>query len=201
MKNILVCLALLLSGSTLSGQWKAQTAETYDITYRIAYVTSTSGNETLRVLRDMSATAGEKGTGLYDQLTGQIMLNKDIGDKSTVENLVFRFDDSPKIYIHQPSPDRQKWDVNNRKYIIESDWQTWRLGDTRERGVRKEPAAAGTAAQEEVINMKKILELMKTSKKVSCQIFVLNKAYETQSTIVCEFTLVNSTKSINYLFQ
>jgi len=201
MKNIIVCLALLLSGSTVYGQWKAQTAETYDITYRIAYVTSTSGNETLRVLRDMSSAAGEAGSGPYDQLTGQIMLNKDIGDKSTVENLVFRFDDSPKIYIHQPSPDRQKWDVNNRKYIIESDWQTWRLGDTRERGVRKTPADSASAAQDAAINMKKILELMKTSKKVSCQIFVLNKAYETQSTIVCEFTLLNSTKSINYLFQ
>lgn len=201
MKNIIVCLAIILTGSTVYGQWKAQTAETYDKTYRIAYVTSDSGNETLRVLRDMSAPAGEKGAGIYDQLTGQIMLNKDIGDKSIVENVVFRFDDSPKIYIHQPSPDRQKWDVNNRKYIIDSDWKTWRLGDTREKGVRKAPADAGSAAQDEGINMKKILELFKTSKKVSCQIFLLNKAYETQSTIVCEFTLQNSTKSINYLFQ
>ena len=201
MKNIIVCLAIILTGSTVYGQWKAQTAETYDKTYRIAYVTSDSGNETLRVLRDMSAPAGEKGAGLYDQLTGQIMLNKDIGDKSIVENVVFRFDDSPKIYIHQPSPDRQKWDVNNRKYIIDSDWKTWRLGDTREKGVRKAPADAGSVAQDEGINMKKILELFKTSKKVSCQIFLLNKTYETQSTIVCEFTLQNSTKSINYLFQ
>jgi restriction endonuclease len=201
MKSIFVCLALILSGSTVFGQWKAQTAETYEKTYRIAYVTSNSGSETLRVLRDMSATAGVKGEGLYDQLTGQIMLNKDIGGESTVENIVFRFDDSPKIYIHQPAANRQKWDVNNRKYIIESDWQTWRLGDTRERGVRKAPADAATIAKDESIRMKEILELLKTSKKVSCQIFLLNKAYETQSTIVCEFTLVNSTKSINYLFQ
>lgn len=201
MKNIIFCLALIVSGSTVYGQWKAQTAETYDITYRIAYVTSSSGTETLRILRDMSSSAGEAGASAYDQLTGQIMLNKDIGDKSIVESLVFRFDDSPKFYIHQPSPDRQKWDINNRKYIIESDWQTWRPGDTRDRGVRKSPADAGSASQDEVINMKKILEMFKTSKKVSCQIFLLNKAYETQSTIVCEFTLLNSTKSINYLFQ
>jgi len=200
MKNIIVCLALLLLGSSVYGQWKAQTAETYDNTYRIAYVTSKSGNATLRILRNMSAPAGEKGATPYDLLTGQILLNKDIGDENSVQNLVFRFDESPKIYIHQPDHSRQEWDANIRKYMIESDWQTWRIADTRNKE-RKIATNPGSVPQNERINTKGIIDLLKASKKVSCQIILLNRAYETQSTINCEFTLQNSTKSINYLFR
>lgn len=200
MKNITFSLALLLLGSTVYGQWKAQTAVTYDKTFRIAYVTSKSGTETLRILRNISAPAGEKGTTPYDLLMGQILLNKNLGDGNSVQSLVFRFDDSPKFYIHQPANFTQKWENNIRKYMIESDWQTWRIGDTRnkERKIITDPESVPA---NERVSTKEIIDLLKSSQKVSCQILLLNRAYDTQSTINCEFTLQNSTKSIAYLFQ
>ena len=200
MKKTVVFLASLLLGSTAFGQWKAQTAETYDNTYRIAYVTSKSGTETLRILRNISAPAGEQGATPYDQLRGQFLLNKNLGEGNSVQSIVFRFDDSPKFYIHQPGNITQKWDGNIRKYMIESDWQTWRIGDTRnkERKIITDP---GSVAADERISTKEIIDLLKSGKTVSCQIILLNKAYDTQSTISCEFTLQNSTKSISYLFK
>lgn len=200
MKNIIVCLALLFLGSSAYGQWKAQTAETYDNTYRIAFVTSKGGTETLRILRNMSIPAGEKGASPYDQITWQILLNKTIGDDNSVFSLVFRFDDSPKMYILQPDKIRQEWDKNIRKYMIESDWKIWRIADTRnkERKIATDP---GSIPANERIDTKGIIDLLKASQKVSCQVILLNKVYDTQSTVKCEFTLQNSTKSINYLFR
>lgn len=201
MKSIIFCTTLLMLAGTLSGQWKAQTAETYDGTYRMAYVTSTSGNETLRILRDVSAPAAAKGTSVFDQLTGVILLNKDIGNENRVLSLVLRFDDSYKIYIHQPDHINQKWDPNLRKYMIESDWQLWRIADTRDKSVRKEPSDPSSLPQSERMDMEGITGLLKSSQKVSCQIILLNSVYDTQSILKCEFTLQNSTKSINYLIR
>ncbi len=89
MKNILACLTILLCSSAY-GQWKAQTAETYDKTYRIAYVTSRSGNATLRILRDITSTT-KKGANPYDQITGQILLNERIDKNSKVQSSGFQF--------------------------------------------------------------------------------------------------------------
>jgi len=201
MKSTIFCSALLLVAGTLHGQWKAQTAETYDGTYRMAYVTSTSGNETLRILRDVSAPAAASGTSVFEQLTGVILLNKDIGNGNRVLSLVLGFDDSPKIYIHQPDNIRQQWDPNLRKYMIESDWQLWRIADTRDRSVRKESADPESLPQNERMSMEGIIGLLKTSQKVSCQIILINSVYDTQSIHKCEFTLQNSTKSINFLLK
>jgi hypothetical protein len=201
MKNIIVLFASLLLGSSVCGQWKAQTAETYDNTYRIAYVTSTGGTETLRILRNMTTPAGEKGATPYDDLTGQIMLNKNIGDLNSVESIVFRFDESTRIYILQTGNIKQQWDANIRKYMIESGWQTWRIGDTRDKSVRKAVTDPASIPPSERTNAKGIIDLLKASQKVSCQIVLYNSVHETQSIINCEFTLQNSTKSINYLFK
>ena len=190
MKKIVFLLATTLFCSVAGAQWKAQTAETYEQTYRIAFVTSKSGTETLRVLR---AVPGQKGTSPYDQITGQILLNKNIGTEYNVYNLVFRFDDSPKMYILDPEAIEQQWDANVRKYIIDSDWKTWRIGDTRDKQGRK--SAGDTGAD----HKKEIIDLMKASGKITCQIVLLRKGDGSQSMISTEFTLQNSTKSINYL--
>jgi hypothetical protein len=197
MKNIFVCLTILLCSSAY-GQWKAQTAETYDKTYRIAYVTSRSGNATLRVLRDISSTP-KKGANPYDQITGQILLNERIDKNSKVQSLVFSFDDSPKIYVHQPAEFKQEWDANARKYIVTSDWNSWRPGDSRNKEVRSNnPNSDSQAGQ---VSAKEIIEMLKAHKKVICQVVMLNGVYGTQSVTDFEFTLQNSTKSINYLFK
>jgi uncharacterized protein (UPF0297 family) len=198
MKNIIVLLTLLLCSSAY-GQWKAQTAETYDKTYRIAYVTSRSGNATLRVLRDITSSSKQKGANPYDQITGQILLNDKIDKDSKVQSLVFRFDDSPKIYVHQPSEFKQEWDANARKYIITSDWDTWRSGDSRDKEVRINNSNSDPQAK--TVYAKEIIDLMKAHQKVFCQVVMLNGVYGTQSIIDFEFTLQNSTKSINYLFR
>jgi hypothetical protein len=197
MKNIFVCLTILLCSSSY-GQWKAQTAETYDKTYRIAYVTSRSGNATLRVLRDISSTP-PKGANPYDQITGQILLNERIDKNSKVQSLVFSFDDSPKIYVHQPAEFKQEWDANARKYIVTSDWHAWRPGDSRNKEVRSNnPNSDSQTGQ---VSAKEIIEMLKAHKKVICQVVMLNGVYGTQSVTDFEFTLQNSTKSINYLFK
>lgn len=197
MKNILVCLTLLLCSSAY-GQWKAQTAETYNKTYRIAYVTSRSGNATLRVLRDITSSP-KKGANIYDQITGQILLNDKIDKDSKVQSLVFSFDDSPKIYVHQPAEFKQEWDANARKYIVTSDWHTWRSGDSRDKEVRSNNSSSDSQAKQ--VYAKDIIEMLKAHKKVVCQVIMLNAVYGTQSIIDFEFTLQNSTKSINYLFK
>jgi hypothetical protein len=197
MKNIFICLAILLCSSA-SGQWKAQTAETYNKTYRIAYVTSRSGNATMRVLRDITSSP-KKGTDPYDQITGQILLNDKIDKESKVQSLVFRFDDSPKIYVHQPAEFKQEWDANARKYIVTSDWHTWRPADSRDKEVRLNNPDSDSQAKQ--VNAKEIIEMLKSHQKVLCQVVMLNGVYGTQSIIDFEFTLQNSTKSINYLFK
>jgi len=201
MKNIIFCLALSLLSIGAYGQWKAQTAETYDNTYRIAYVTSKSGNGTLRVLRNLGGSAGQKAADPYDQIKGQILLNNKIDNANVVQSLVFRFDDSPKIYIHQPAEFRQEWDSGSGKYIIESDWHTWRPGDTRDKEVRNTTPEQNATAQANSLYAKDIIGMLKTHQKVFCQIVLANKVYGTQSMINLEFTLQNSTKSINYLFR
>lgn len=193
MKNMVVFLAAMLFCSAASAQWKAQTAETYENTYRMAFVTSTSGTETLRIMR--AVTPGQKAANPYDQITGQILLSKNIGTENRVLSLVLRFDDSPKMYIHQPADMKQDWDANVRKFIIESDWQMWRLGDTRNKQARS--TADNTIADRK----KEIIDLLKASQKVNCQIVLLHKVHGTQSIITTEFVLKNSTKSMNFLLQ
>ncbi len=201
MKNIIFCLILLLLRGAAYGQWKAQTAETYDKTYRIAYVTSSNGNATLRVLRNMTTSSGQKVTNPYDQIEGQILLNNKLDNGNVVQSLVFRFDDSPKIYIHQPSAFKQEWDTGSRKYIIESDWHAWRPGDTRDKEVKRNTPEQDSITQANSLYAKDIIAMLKAHKKVFCQIILANKVYGTQSSINLEFTLQNSTKSINYLFK
>jgi hypothetical protein len=197
MKNIFLCLTILLCSSAY-GQWKAQTAETYNKTYRIAYVTSRSGNATLRVLRDITSSP-QKGANPYDQITGQILLNEKIDKNSKVQSLVFSFDDSPKIYVHQPAEFKQEWDANARKYIVTSDWNTWRQEDSRDKEVRLNNPSSDSQANP--VYVKEIIEIMKARQKILCQVVILNSVYGTQSIIDFEFTLQNSTKSINYLFK
>jgi len=197
MKKTLFCLTLLLCSSAY-GQWKAQTAETYNKTYRIAYVTSRSGNATLRVLRDITSVP-KKGANPYDQITGQILLNDKIDNNSKVQSLVFSFDDSPKIYVHQPAEFKQEWDANARKYIVTSDWHQWKQDDTRNKEVRSNNPGSDSSAKQ--YSAKEIIEMLKAHKKVLCQVVLLNGVYGTQSIIDFEFTLQNSTKSISYLFR
>jgi hypothetical protein len=197
MKKILFCLTLLLCSSAY-GQWKAQTAETYNKTYRIAYVTSRSGNATLRVLRDITSTP-KKGANPYEQITGQILLNDKIDKNSKVQSLVFSFDDSPEIYVHQPAEFNQEWDANARKYIVTSDWHSWRQEDSRDKEVRLNKPDSDSSAKQ--VSAKEIIEMLKAHKKVLCQVVMLNGVYGTQSIIDFEFTLQNSTKSISYLFK
>jgi len=201
MKNIIFCFTFLLLGGAAYGQWKAQTAETYDKTYRIAYVTSNNGKGTLRVLRNITASTKQKVTNPYDQIEGQILLNDKMDNGNVVQSLVFSFDDSPKIYVHQPAAFKQEWDTGSRKYVIESDWHTWRPGDTRDKEVRKTTPDQDTNPQANSIYAKDIIALLKAHKKVLCQVISVNRVYGTQSMINLEFTLQNSTKSINYLFR
>jgi len=192
-KTVIFLLAMILCGGA-SAQWKAQTAETYDKTYRMAFVVSKGGGETLRIMRDVTPGTAQKGASPYDQISGQILLNKNVGTEYTVNTIVLRFDESTKLYIHQPADLKQGWDASAGRYIIESDWKIWRRGDTRNRGAAA-PGDKGT-------NLKKeILDLMKSGKKVNCQIILLHKMDDAQKTISADFVLQNSTKSINYLFQ
>jgi len=191
-KPVLILLAMILCGGA-HAQWKAQTAETYDKTYRMAFIVSKGGGETLRIMRDVTPGTAQKGSNPYDHISGQILLNKNVGTEYKVHTIVLRFDESTRLYIHQPADLKQGWDASAGRYIIESDWQTWRRGDTRNRG-----AAPGDKGA----NLKKeILDLLKSSGKVNCQIILLHKMDDAQTTISADFVLQNSTKSINYLFQ
>jgi len=192
--------ALLFCGSPY-GQWKAQSGETYENKFKMAYVTSLSGSETLRVLRNMPAGAGQKTSDPYQQVTGQILLNKNIGKDNQVQSLVFRFDDSPKIFVNQPSEFKQGWDANARKYIIESAWSLWRTDDIRNKEIRRTSAGRDSIPPDKQAHAKEIIQLIKAGKKLSCQVVLVNKVYGTQSVITTEFSLINSSKSINYLFQ
>ncbi len=199
MKNIIAGLILLLLSATVSGQWKAQSGETYDKTFRMAYVTSKSGSETLRLLRTINAADKQKPADPYEQITGQILLNNKPDKDNTVQGLVLRFDESPKIYIHQHKDFKQSWDNGARKYIIESDWQSWRIEDSRDKEVRK--VATDSDPQANSVSVKEIFALLKSGQKVYCQVIMLNTVYGTQSVINAEFTLQNSTKSIAFLFK
>jgi hypothetical protein len=194
MKKTVIFLVTMLLCSGATAQWKAQTAETYDKTYRMAFVVSKGGGETLRIMRDISSGTTLKGANPYDQISGQLLLNNNVGMEYKVHTIVLRFDESTRLYIHQPADLKQGWDANAGRYIIESDWQIWRRGDTRNRGAAT-PGDKGT-------NLKKeILDLMKSSGKVNCHIILLHKMDDAQTTISADFVLQNSTKSINYLFQ
>jgi len=201
MKNMIVFLGALLFCGSAYGQWKAQSGETYENKFKMAYVTSLSGSETLRVLRNMPAGAGQKTSDPYQQVTGQILLNKNIGKDNQVQSLVFRFDDSPKIFVNQPSEFKQGWDANARKYIIESAWSLWRTDDIRNKEIRRTSAGRDSIPPDKQAHAKEIIQLIKAGKKLSCQVVLVNKVYGTQSVITTEFSLINSSKSINYLFQ
>ena len=105
-KPVIFLLTILICG-TATAQWKAQTAETYDKTYRMAFVTSKGGGETLRVMRDITGSAATKTASPYDQISGQILLNKNVGTEYKVLTIVLRFDESTKMYIHQPDELKQ----------------------------------------------------------------------------------------------
>lgn len=201
MKKIIVYFALLLFSGSVYGQWKAQSGETYGRTFRMAYVTSVSGNETLRVIRNIPAGTQNATTDPYDQVTGQILLNKNIGTDYRVQSLVFRFDDSPVIYVHQPADIKQGWDNNTRKYMIESDWALWRLDDLRDKESREIITDQEAIPEDRRIYAKDIIQLLKSKQKLLCQIVLIDKSYGSQSMISAEFSLKNSTKSVNYLFQ
>lgn len=201
MKNIFVLLIVLLLCNSVSGQWKAQAGEMYDKTFRMAYVTSKSGNATLRVLRNIPLDTKGKAANPYDQITGQILLNKKIEKEYVVQCLVFSFDDSPKIYIHQPSGFKQSWDPNSKKYIIESDWKMWRLDDRRNKDITKGGKNPDSIPTDKQISIADIIQLLKSHQIVHCQVVLMHEFLETQTIIDSEFTLQNSTKSINFLFQ
>lgn len=184
----------LFLGGYANAQWKAQTAETFNKTYRMAFIVSKGGGETLRIMRDVTPGSAQKGASPYDQISGQILLNKNVGTEYKVHTIVLRFDESTKLYIHQPADLKQGWDASAGRYIIESDWQIWRRGDTRNRGAAA-PGDKGTNLKKEII------DLMKSSGKVNCQVILLHKMDDAQKTISADFVLQNSTKSINFLFQ
>jgi hypothetical protein len=192
-RTVIFLLTILLCGAA-TAQWKAHTAETYDKTYRMAFVTSKGGGETLRVMRDITGDAARKTASPYDQISGQILLNKNVGTEYKVLTIVLRFDESTKMYIHQPAELKQGWDSSSSRYIIESDWKIWRTGDTRNKNAGRQAENAGADLKKE------ILDMMKSGKKINCQIVLLHRIHDTQNVINAEFTLQNSTKSINYLF-
>ena len=194
MKYVLTIILSLLACSYTNAQWKAQTAETYDKTYRMAFVVSKGGGETLRIMRDVTPGTAQKGDSPYDHISGQILLNKNVGTEYKVLTIVLRFDESTKMYIHQPADLKQGWDSNAGRYIIESDWKIWRTGDTRNKNAGRQAENAGADLKKE------ILDMMKSGKKINCQIVLLHRIHDTQNVINAEFTLQNSTKSINYLF-
>jgi hypothetical protein len=200
MKKIILYSAVLLFCSSASGQWKAQSGETYGNTFRMAYVTSVSGSETLRIIRNIPSGA-QQTADPYDQVSGQILLSKNIGADYKVQSLVFRFDDSPVIYVHQPANMKQGWDNNARKYIIESDWTLWRLDDLRDKASKEIIADQESIPEDRRIYAKEIIQLLKSRQKLLCQMILIDKSYGSQSMISAEFSLKNSTKSVNFLFQ
>jgi len=72
-KPVIFLLTILLCGAA-TAQWKAQTAETYDKTYNMAFVVSKGGGETLRIMRDVTPGTAQKGDSPYDHISGQILL-------------------------------------------------------------------------------------------------------------------------------
>lgn len=197
MKRAIAYLTLALIAATANGQWKAQSGETYNKTFRLAYVGSVSGKETFRILRNMPESTAEKTTDIYDQIVWQLLLNNRLDKDYKVEGLVLRFDDDPKIYINQATAFKQGWDPNSMKYIIETGTHEWRTGDMRDKE-RKTPAQEQNA---ETVSSRQIIELLKSGKKVFCQIILVSTTYDTQTVLNCEFTLQNSSKSIGYLLK
>ncbi len=126
-------------------------------------------------------------------------MNEKINKDSKVQSLVFSFDDSPKIFVHQAAELKQEWDANARKYIVTSDWNTWRQEDLRDKEARSNKPDSDSQTKQ--LHAKDIIEMLKAHQKVLCQVVILNGVYGTQSIIDFEFTLQNSTKSINYLFK
>ena len=201
MRKFILYIAVLLFCSSASGQWKAQSGETYGKTFKMAYVTSVSGSETLRVIRTIPSGTQEKVTDPYDQATGQILLDKNIGTDYRVQSLVFKFDDSPVIYVHQPESMKQGWDNNARKYIIDSDWRLWRIDDLRDRESREIIEDQESIPEDKRIYAKDIIQMLKSKQKLLCQLVLIDKSYGSQSMISAEFSLKNSTNSVNYLFK
>ena len=201
MKKLVIYITALIVCSSAYGQWKAQSGETYGKTFRMAYVTSVSGSETLRVLRNIPLNEQKGVTDPYDQVTGQILLNKNIGTDYRVQSLVFRFDDSPVIYVHQPANMKQGWDNNARKYIIDSDWRLWRIDDLRDRESREIIEDQESIPEDKRIYAKDIIQMLKSKQKLLCQLVLIDKSYGSQSMISAEFSLKNSTNSVNYLFK
>jgi hypothetical protein len=199
MKKLIAVLTLILLFIPANAQWKAQSGETYEKTFRMAFVISNSGTETLRMLRTLPAEAAGKTTDPYSQITGQILFNTDQDKDNKVQGIVLKFDDSPKIYIHGPAAFKQEWDNGARKYIIESDWQLWRVEDSRDKQVKI--INPGSDQQENQIHLREIIAMLKAGRSVSCQVIMHNQVYGTQSAISTEFTLQNSTKSIAFLFK
>ncbi len=199
MKKLIAVLTLILLFITANGQWKAQSGETYDKTFRMAFVFSNSGTETLRMLRTLPAASAGKSTDPYSQITGQILLNTNQDKDNRVQGIVLKFDDSPKIYIHGPAAFKQEWDNGANKYIIESDWKLWRVEDSRDKQVKI--ISPGSDSKEDQIPLSEIIAMLKAGRKVSCQVIMHNQVYGTQSAISTEFTLQNSTKSIAFLFK
>jgi len=201
MKKLILYTAVLLFCSSASAQWKAQSGETYGKTFKMAYVTSVSGSETLRVIRTIPSGSQKGATNPYDQITGQILLNKNIGTDYRVQSLVFKFDDSPVIYVYQPATIKQGWDNNARKYIIDSDWGIWRIDDLRDKESREIIEDQESIPEDRRIYAKDIIQMLKSKQKLLCQIVLIDKSYGSQSMISAEFSLANSTKSVNFLFQ
>ena len=199
MKKVFAGLILTLLCIAAHGQWKAQSGETYDRTFRMALVTSKGGTETLRILRTMPASVGQKNADPYSQVTGQILLHNKPDKDNKVQGIVLKFDDSPKLYIHQPPVLKQEWDNGAGRYIVESDWQLWRVEDSRDKQAK--PVTQGAGNQVNQISLREIIGMLKAGKMVSCQVIMNNQVYGTQSAITTEFTLQNSTKSIAFLFK
>ena len=201
MKKLILYIAVLLFCSSAFGQWKAQSGETYGKTFKMAYVTSVSGGETLRVIRTIASGAQNGATDPYAQIAGQILLNKNIGTDYRVQSLVFKFDDSPVIYVHQPESMKQGWDNNARKYIIDSDWALWRIDDLRDKESREIIEDQESIPEDRRIYAKDIIQMLKSKQKLLCQLVLVDKSYGSQSMISAEFSLRNSTNSVNYLFK
>jgi hypothetical protein len=96
---------------------------------------------------------------------------------------------------------KQGWDNNARKYIIESDWALWRLDDLRDKASKEIIANQESIPEDRRIYAKEIIQLLKSRQKLLCQMILIDKSYGSQSMISAEFSLKNSTKSVNFLFQ
>ncbi|MDZ7633820.1 MAG: hypothetical protein U5L72_05045 [Bacteroidales bacterium] len=103
----------------------------------MAYVASKSGSETLRILRNINTASAKKRQTRTARSRDRCCWTARSDKDNVVQGLVLKFDDSFRIYIHQPSAFSQQWDNGARRYIIESDWQQWRIEDSRDKEVQK----------------------------------------------------------------